>query len=140
MSSPIKNESSPYNSQYQQHVFQKPASPATKTIAKLIKTEEVVTSLSPNVPSPSVQSVKPQPNEYESDFNDAISMVGIDLVAEKKLLSASNSTTTSKMTNLDQIKCKDEKFLNNLILHKKFLESGKSSEYSSSQKAYKGFN
>lgn len=121
-------------------MFQKPASPATKTIAKLIKTEEVVTSLSPNVPSPSVQSVKPQPNEYESDFNDAISMVGIDLVAEKKLLSASNSTTTSKMTNLDQIKCKDEKFLNNLILHKKFLESGKSSEYSSSQKAYKGFN
>jgi len=29
------------------------------------------------------------------------------------------------MTNLDQIKCKDEKFLNNLILHKKFLESAK---------------
>merc|ERR1712150_37451 len=57
------------------------------------------------------------------------SMVGIDLAAEKKLLKegVSNTTTTvNKMTSLDQIRqCKDEKFLNILILHKKFVDCAK---------------
>lgn len=55
-----------------------------------------------------------------NDFNDT--MIGIDLEKEKKLLAAS----TTKMSNLDQIRaCKDEKFLNIVILHKKFVDIGK---------------
>lgn len=55
-------------------------------------------------------------------------MVGIDLAAEKKLLKESSQgpSAASKMTSLDSIRTlKDEKFLNLVILHKKFVESAK---------------
>lgn len=138
----MKTESVQYNQQYltqqqHSHVFQKPTSPAnTKTIAKLIKTEDTTTPSSPASPNLSQQSTlnttpattKPAPSEYDSELNEVISMVGIDLAAEKKLLSASSTaaTGTNKMTNLDQIRaCKDEKFLNIVILHKKFVDCAK---------------
>jgi len=141
ISSPLKTE---YTQQYhvpqqqqqpqQQHVFHKPSSPAqTKTIAKLIKTEDASTL--PNSPaSPSVVVVSSKAHqavsEYDGEFNEVISMVGIDLAAEKKLLSAStgagSASSTAKMTSLDQIRAlKDEKFLNIVILHKKFVECAK---------------
>jgi hypothetical protein len=61
-------------------------------------------------------------NEYESEMGD---LIGVDLAAEKKTLLAS-STSGKVATNLDQIRaCKDEKFLNIMILHKKFVDIGK---------------
>ncbi len=126
--SPLKTE---YTQQYQthqqqQHVFQKPSSPVhTKTIAKLIKTDDALPNspASPNVPVVA-KSATQTVSEYESEF-DVISMV--DLPAEKKLLNASTTTSsTAKMTSLDQIRSlKDEKFLNIMILHKKFVECAK---------------
>ncbi len=54
-------------------------------------------------------------------------MVGIDLAAEKKLLKESSQVSgANRMTSLDSIRTlKDEKFLNIVVLHKKFVESAK---------------
>ena len=53
-------------------------------------------------------------------ISDVTAMVGIDLAAEKKSL-----LDTAKSSTLDQIRtCKDEKFLNINVLHKKFEDIG----------------
>ena len=92
----------------------------------MIKTEDMLTSISPSN-SPLILSQtthlthanKAESNDYDDNFNDT--MIGIDLAAEKKLLNAS----AAKMSSLDQIRaCKDEKFLNIVILHKKFVDIG----------------
>lgn len=57
----------------------------------------------------------------DADNDATAETFGIDLQAEKRSLIAS----TKISTNLDQIKCKDEKFLNIVVLHKKFVDIGK---------------
>ena len=60
-------------------------------------------------------------NDDDDPIGDVTTMVGIDLEAEKKTLLGS-----TKSAYLEQIRsCKDEKFLNINVLHKKFEEIGK---------------
>ena len=150
ISSPVKIEpqQQQQHSQLQTHnsnLFSKASSPSPKTIAKIIKSEDIASSQSPsnsplvnmsqsnsNLSIASTSSgavnhlsqtskVNNEPEYDNNDFNDT--MIGIDLEKEKKLLNAS----TNKVSNLDQIKaCKDEKFLNIVILHKKFVDIGES--------------
>jgi hypothetical protein len=69
---------------------------------------------------PGMQAIE---NEFDNDITDVADLIGIDLAAEKKTLLASS---TGKSSSLDQIRaCKDEKFLNIMILHKKFVDIGK---------------
>jgi hypothetical protein len=61
-------------------------------------------------------------NDDDDPIGDVTTMVGIDLEAEKKSLLG----VTTKSANLELIRsCKDEKFLNINVLHKKFEEIGK---------------
>lgn len=97
ISSPIKIE--------QHHLGQHtPQSPA-KLVPKVIKVEEI---------HPKIKT--------ESD-DESTSMFGVDLEAEKKTLMG--SSTVGRGNNLEQIRVfKEEKFLNIMILHKKFVEIG----------------
>lgn len=105
ISSPIKTEPHHLIQQMQAVTPQSP-----KTVSKIIKVEE-------HVKSSLVQQVG---DIDESEMNEMNALLGVDLAAEKKSLLA-----PTKMTNLDQIRaCKDEKFLNIMILHKKFVDIG----------------
>lgn len=95
ISSPIKIE--------QHHLGQQtPQSPA-KLISKVVKMEEI------------------QPKIKTESDDDSSSMFGVDLEAEKKSLMGSGGAGRA----IDQIRVfKEEKFLNIMILHKKFVEIG----------------
>lgn len=78
----------------------------------------VQAQISPKVKFPST----PARHDEANDLDSVGDTFGVDLQAEKRTLLASTKMTT----NLDQIKaCKDEKFLNILVLHKKFVDIGK---------------
>ncbi|RNA38099.1 transcription initiation factor TFIID subunit, partial [Brachionus plicatilis] len=96
ISSPIKIE--------QHHLGQQtPQSPA-KLISKVVKMEEI------------------QPKIKTESDDDSSSMFGVDLEAEKKSLMGSGGAGRA----IDQIRVfKEEKFLNIMILHKKFVEIAK---------------
>ena len=118
ISSPIKIE--PHSSYAQQagasaqQMQLTPASPAKPPAKLVIKSEDVHKKHSAMPPA--------NENEYETDLTDITELIGIDLAAEKKTL----LDTTTKMTSLDQIRgCKDEKFLNIMVLHKKFVDIAK---------------
>ena len=98
ISSPIKIE--------QHHlVHTAPQSPA-KLGPKIIKMEDIQTKI-----------------KMESD-DESSSMFGVDLEAEKKSLMG--SAIVGRGNNLEQIRVfKEEKFLNIMILHKKFVEIGR---------------
>lgn len=122
ISSPIKIE--PHSSYAQQagaasaqQMQLTPASPAKPPAKIVIKTEDGHKKHSA-MPSTALANE----NEYETDLTDITELIGIDLAAEKKTL----LDTTTKMTSLDQIRgCKDEKFLNIMVLHKKFVDIAK---------------
>lgn len=104
ISSPVKTE--PHHYLHQQ-MHQTPQSP--KCAPKIVKMEEQAQKAG-------------NENEYDNELSDVTAMFGVDLAAEKKSLIATNA---SKMSNLDQMRgCKEEKFLNIMILQKKFAEIG----------------
>ena len=133
MSSPVKMEPMAATGHYTQQHHQQanvipPASPkTTAAISKtVVKTEDYhhhqqqQQQLKQKMQAQAASSAVD--NEFEND--EVTDLIGIDLAAEKKTLLA--ATTSSKATNLDQIRaCKDEKFLNIMILHKKFMDIGK---------------
>lgn len=117
MTSPVKNEPTSHgggHANYQQN---------KSDLKTTIKTEDHHQNRRPGM-----QAID---NEFDSDITDVADLIGVDLAAEKKTLLASS---TGKSSSLDQIRaCKDEKFLNIMILHKKFVDIGKTNDKSKIQ-------
>jgi hypothetical protein len=137
--SPVQNQFQQIQATQQQMKIQTQPTIQQFNPKQIIQTKSIHSTSSTPSPSSSVQASNSSNNQtvnnhiinktvtrIDNDDDDLIgdvtTMVGIDLEAEKKSLLG----VATKSANLEQIRsCKDEKFLNINVLHKKFEEIGK---------------